>query len=111
MARSAPRSAFKKGDKSTAGPGRPRGRQNKSTRRAREAIGRFVDANANRLQGWLDEIAKKDGPLAAAKLFIDLVEYHVPKLARTEIANADEKPFAIDTTISPAEAYARAISP
>lgn len=106
-----PRTAFKKGDKSIAGPGRPKGLVNKSTSNAREAIARFVDGNADKLQEWLDKIAQEQGPMAAAKLFIDLIEYHVPKLARTEHINADDKPFTIDITVSPSEAYARSIKP
>jgi nitrogen-specific signal transduction histidine kinase len=93
------------------GAGRKPGSPNRAARNARAAIARFIDANVDRLQGWLDRIAEEQGPLAAAKLFVDLVEYHVPKLARTEIANADSKPFKVDATISPVEAYARAINP
>jgi len=66
------------------GPGRPKGLANKSTSRAREAIARFVDDNSERMQGWLDQIAEKDGPKAAFECVRDLIEYHVPKLARTE---------------------------
>ena len=61
----------------------------------------FVDNNAGRLQGWLDQIAcgvkarDDDGnetneyiiapnPERAFQLFQSVVEYHVPKLARTE---------------------------
>lgn len=57
---------------------------NKTTLLAREAIARFVDGNAERLQGWLDEIAESKGPEAAFKCFADMLEYHVPKLARHE---------------------------
>lgn len=58
----------------------------------------FVDNNAGRLQGWLDSIAEgvKDpdtgefliqpNPEKAFTLFQSVVEYHVPKLARTEHA-------------------------
>jgi hypothetical protein len=63
---------------------RPKGSPNKSTALAREAIARFVDGNADRLQGWLDEIAADKGAETAFKCFMDVVEYHVPKLARTE---------------------------
>lgn len=38
-----------------------------------------------RVQGWLDEIHAKDGPKAAMACFTDLIEYHVPKLARSEV--------------------------
>ena len=69
--------------------GRQAGTPNKSTAFAREAIGRFVDDNADRLQGWLDDIAEQEGPRVAFQCFIDLVEYHVPKLARTELTGKD----------------------
>ncbi len=72
-----------------AGPGRPKGSLNRSTANAKEAIARFVDGNADRLTGWLDEIYAQDGPKAAFQCFSDLVEYHVPKLARTEVTGAD----------------------
>ena len=56
----------------------------------------FVDNNAGRLQGWLDQIANgvqdpetkeylvPPNPEKAFQLFQSVVEYHVPKLARTE---------------------------
>ena len=66
------------------GPGRPKGLQNKSTALAREAIAAFVDNNAHRLEGWLDQIADKD-PKQAFDCFQSVVEYHIPKLARTEL--------------------------
>lgn len=36
-----------------------------------------------KVQSWLDAIAEKD-PARALDLFVRLLEYHVPKLARTE---------------------------
>lgn len=63
--------------------GRQKGTPNKATLAAREAIGRFVDANAHRLQTWLDQIAETD-PEKAFSLFQSVIEYHVPKLARQE---------------------------
>ena len=74
---------------------RPKGSPNKSTALAREAIARFVDDNSDRLQGWLDQIAVDKGPEAAFRCFTDLVEYHVPKLARTEVTGQDGKPQEI----------------
>jgi hypothetical protein len=67
--------------------GRKPGSPNKTTALAREAIAQFVDANSPRLQGWLDDIAAdpKHGPLAAFKCVQELLEYHIPKLARTEL--------------------------
>ena len=69
--------------------GRQKGTPNKATLTAREAISRFVDGNAHKLQEWLDQIAASDGPKAAAGLYIDMVEFAVPKLARTELTGKD----------------------
>ena len=66
------------------GGGSRKGVPNKSTAQAREAIALFVDGNAERLQGWLDQIAEDKGPQAAFDCFTSLLEYHVPKLARHE---------------------------
>jgi len=65
------------------GAGRKPGTPNKDVALAREAIAKFVDNNTERLQGWLDDIAK-DSPEKAFNCVRDLIEYHVPKLARTE---------------------------
>lgn len=73
-----------------AGPGRPKGLPNKATSAAREAIARFVDGNAERLNEWLEAIAKKD-PEKAFNCFMSVVEYHIPKLARSELTGADGK--------------------
>jgi hypothetical protein len=77
---------------------RPKGSPNKSTALAREAIARFVDYNSDRLQGWLDQIATDKGPEAAFRCFTDLVEYHVPKLARTEVTGQDQGPVKIEVS-------------
>lgn len=69
--------------------GRPKGVPNKSTELAREAIARFVDDNSQKLQGWLDEIAK-DSPKDAFNCVKDLMEYHLPKLARTDVQSLDK---------------------
>lgn len=68
--------------------GRPKGAPNKATATAREAIARFVDGNAHRLSEWLDQIAADD-PKAAFHCFCDVIEYHIPKLARTELTGKD----------------------
>ena len=79
---------FKKGEK-RPGAGRPKGRVDNKTLNAREAIARFVDGNAERCQEWLDQIAEADGPLKAFQCYADLLEYHIPKLARTELTGKD----------------------
>jgi hypothetical protein len=71
--------------------GRVAGTPNKVTADARAAIAAFVDNNAHRLAGWLDAVAK-DNPEKAFQLFQSVVEYHVPKLARSEqTVNAEVK--------------------
>jgi hypothetical protein len=80
--------------------GRPAGTPNKATTQAREAIALFVDANAHRLTEWLDEVAHgnpsqdvKPNPAKAFELFQSVVEYHIPKLARTELAGDKDAPL------------------
>ena len=84
------------------GGGNRKGRPNKITADARAAIALFVDRNAHRLQGWLDAIAEgvkgpddeegnetyliEPDPQKAFELFQSVIEYHVPKLARSEVA-------------------------
>ena len=67
----------------------------------------FVDANAHRLTGWLDDVAQgilepgekpekfvvAPNPAKAFELFQSVVEYHVPKLARTELTGKDGGPL------------------
>lgn len=81
------------------GPGRPKGLPNKSTQAAREAIARFVDGNVERLQGWLDDIALKD-PEKAYRCFMDVIEYHIPKLARTEQQMLDKDGEPADASVT-----------
>jgi hypothetical protein len=69
--------------------GRPKGAQNKATANAREAIALFIEDNTPRLQGWLDAIAEDKGPDVAFRCVMDLLEYHIPKLARTELTGKD----------------------
>lgn len=82
---------------------RPKGTPNRATAAAREAIAAFVDGNAGRLQGWLDRVADgvtddegkyvvKPDPKAAFEMFQSVVEYHIPKLARTETTGPDGGP-------------------
>lgn len=99
----------KPGSKKMPGSGRTPGTLNKVTLTAKAAIAEFVDGNAHRLTGWLDAVAEgvlmidqdgnqvydqdgnkvyttKPNPERAFNLFQSVVEYHVPKLARSEIS-------------------------
>ena len=96
--------------------GRPPGSPNKVNRDARKAITLFVEGNAVRLQSWLDQVAdgvpKVDeegestgeylivpNPMRAFELFQSLLEYHVPKLARTVIEGDDKHPLTVQTVV------------
>jgi len=90
------------------GAGRPAGSPNKATNEARQAIASFVDGNAHRLTGWLDKVAdgvknyEGDGyivppnPAKAFDMFQSVVEYHIPKLARTELTGNNNQPLVVE---------------
>ena len=75
--------------------GRQKGTPNKATRQAREAVADIVEGNTHRIQDWLDKIEQNDGPLEAYKAFMQLMEYHVPKLSRAEVTGEDGGPLKI----------------
>ncbi len=74
--------------KGLAGPGRPKGMPNKATSKVREAIAELLERNASNMDRWLNEVADKD-PYKALDLMQKLSEYHIPKLARTEVTGKD----------------------
>ena len=81
------------------GAGRPKGVPNKATTQAREAIAMFVEGNVDRLNGWLDDIAA-DSPKDAFDRFMSVVEYHIPKLARTDLQPLDRNGNPTDQPIA-----------
>jgi hypothetical protein len=84
--------------------GRPKGSPNRATADVRAAIAAFAEGNAYKLQDWLDRIADGSGgnkpdPGKAADLYLRAIEYHIPKLARTEVTGQDGGPVEV-TNIS-----------
>jgi len=84
--------------------GRPKGSPNKSTAMAREAIASFVDGNAHKMQEWLEQVAKGvkndedkyivlPNPEKAFGMLQSVMEYHIPKLARTEQVGDESAPI------------------
>tara|TARA_R110000868_G_scaffold211993_1_gene462007 strand:- start:622 stop:864 length:243 start_codon:yes stop_codon:yes gene_type:complete len=70
---------------------------------ARQAIASFVDGNAHRLTEWLDQVAMGDpendvkpNPAKAFEMFQSVVEYHVPKLARSELVGEGGGPLVVE---------------
>jgi hypothetical protein len=86
--------------------GRKAGAVNKSTAMAREAIAQFVDGNAHKMQEWLEQVAegvKNDekkfvvlpNPERAFNMLQSVMEYHLPKLARTEHSGDADQPMKV----------------
>jgi hypothetical protein len=86
--------------------GRPKGSPNKSTAMAREAIAQFVEGNAHKMQEWLEQVAigvkNEDNkfivlpnPEKAFGMLQSVMEYHLPKLARTEHTGDEDQPVKI----------------
>jgi len=91
----------KKGTPKVPGSGGSRkGIPNKATGNAREAIALFVDQNSERLNDLLSQIESTEGPKAAWNCIMDLIEYHVPKLARTELTGKDGGPQEVKGNIT-----------
>jgi hypothetical protein len=96
--------------------GRQAGTPNKATADARQAIATFVDGNAHRLTEWLDQVAAgvktqdpetgeekyvvAPNPAKAFDMFQSVVEYHVPKLARTEVVGDKDNPLEVDVHVN-----------
>ena len=95
--------------------GRPPGIPNKATTAAREAISQFVDQNSPRLVEWLNQVSngirEKDAdgndrwlvqpnPARAFELFQSVVEYHIPKLARMEVAGDQNNPIKVEQQVT-----------
>lgn len=91
--------------------GKAKGTPNKATANARAAIATFIDESAEEAMGWISQIADgvddKDGnvvekpdPKGAFDCWQKLLEYHIPKLARTEIKNADDEAFKINVDVT-----------
>lgn len=75
--------------------GRVKGVPNKTTTDVRAAIALIAQRNVGKVQQWLESI---EDPAKRVGLFLDLCEYHIPKLARTEITGADGGAIIIQST-------------
>jgi hypothetical protein len=87
---------FTKGNKIATG--RPKGAENKATKRVREAIANFAEVNVENFSKWVTRVAEDD-PKGAADLFLKAIEYHLPKLQRTEVTGLEGDDIKTTTTL------------
>ncbi|MDE2098913.1 MAG: hypothetical protein KGL39_16790 [Patescibacteria group bacterium] len=73
--------------------GRQPGTPNKATADVRATIAMFADDMAGEFKKWVQQTADglpeegvKPDPGKAAALYLTAIEYHIPKLARTEVS-------------------------
>lgn len=64
-------------------PGRPKGAKNKITQKMREGFAMVAENNLDNLEKWIAQIAADD-PKEAMKIFLNLSEFLLPKLSRSE---------------------------
>lgn len=72
--------------------GKPKGALNHTTKDIKEAFRLLVENNIDNMTIWLKQIAAKN-PAQAMNIIIELSEYNIPKLARTELTGKDGKDF------------------
>ena len=78
---------FQKGHKKVGGI--KKGDQHKVTKDIKEAYKMLLEMNLVNLTDWMQSVANKD-PERAIKIMIELSEYVIPKLQRTEVKNENE---------------------
>ena len=89
---------FEKGNKLSTG--RPKGALNRSTEQAKLTIARVANQGLNNISEDLAKIREKD-PIEAAKLYLRLLEYIVPKQKSVEMrAEIDQKIQQITVNIN-----------
>jgi len=75
-----------------AGKGRKPGVPNKTTADVRAAIAQIAQNSVEEVEEWLREIKN---PATRVSLFLDLCEYHIPKLQRTELTGPGGEKFEV----------------
>lgn len=75
---------FKQGNK-----GKPKGAVCHITKDTKEAVKKLIESNLDNMTIWLESIAAKN-PEKAMYLIVNLLEYSIPKLARTEVEHSGE---------------------
>lgn len=90
--------AFEKGHKLATG--RPKGAINRSTEQAKLTIARLANKGLDNIATDLEKI-RKENPIEAAKLYLRLLEYIVPKKSSIEMkAEIDQRIQQISININ-----------
>ena len=91
---------FQKGDTNINRAGRKRGAMNRSTEQAKLAIARLANKGLDNISEDLDKIRKTD-PIEAAKIYLRLLEYIVPKKSSVELkGEIDQRIHQISVNIN-----------
>ncbi len=84
--------AFPKGQPRPAGAGRKKGTPNKQTVEVRAAIARFAESTVEDFARWVAEI---EDPAKRCDIYLKAIEYHIPKLARSEVVGDGGGPIRV----------------
>ena len=77
------------------GAGRPKGAPNKATADVRACIAMIAERNVEKLEEWINEVPD---PGKRADLLLRMFEYHIPKLARSEVLGDKNAPLTVVVT-------------
>jgi hypothetical protein len=89
---------FEKGNQMSTG--RPKGAINRSTEQAKLTIARLANKGLDNISADLEKI-RKENPIEAAKLYLRLLEYIVPKKSSIEMkAEIDQRIQQISVNIN-----------
>lgn len=89
---------FEKGNQLSTG--RPKGSLNRSTEQAKLTIARLANRGLDNISADLEKIRQTD-PIEAAKLYLKLIEYIVPKKSQIEMrAEIDQRIQQISININ-----------
>ena len=86
---------FVKGAPRPAKAGRKPGTPNKDVADVRATIKLIAERKVLELETWLNRVARRD-PDKAMDLYLKMLEYHVPKLQRTEVTGLDGAAFSVE---------------
>lgn len=74
---------------------RPKGSLNKATKDVRAAIALIAQGNVANVEKWLKQV---EDPAKRVSLFLDMCEYHIPKLQRMELTGEGGGPLVVSAT-------------